>query len=357
MSSISRRRFLELGAGAATVMAASACGAGSSNAAKNKQFSGLNQFAIADWGGSTDQAILSAWGKPFTSETGVPVISVAMDYGKLKAQVDSHNVTWDWTDAEGWFVHANPDLLQALDYNTIGLTKDDMVNPAFLQPDGVANYVYAWVQAYRTDGPKHPTTWQEFFDIKAFPGKRSLYNYAYGSLEIALLGDGVPFDQLYPLDVERAFRKIDSIKSDLVWWNTGAESQQFLVSKTADFVAGWNPRFGYLALTGLPVAIEWNDSFLAADYHAVPKGGRYPAASMEFIKAATQPQAQANFSQLAGGLGCPVKKANDLLLKSLQPWVPTTPDNLSKSRGIQNDDWWGKNFDSVNAEWTKFTSG
>ena len=362
MIPVSRRDFMKYSVGAAAVFGAAACGTSSTPApsasAGGSKYPGLTQFTMADWGGSTDQAFLSAYGKPFTKATGVPMVSVALDYGKLQAQVQNNQVTWGDTDSEGWFVHAKSDLLEPLDYAAIGVTKEDMVNPEFMQPNGVANYVYGWVQAYRTDSKKkHPTNWVEFFDTKNFPGTRSLYNYCYGSLELALLGDGVPYDQLYPLDVERAFRKIASIKKDLVYWNTGAQSQQFLVSGTADFVAGWNPRFGYLALTGLPVAIEWNQQMLAADYHAVPKGGKYAAASMEFIKTAMQPENQANFAELSGGLAGSVTKANDTVPDRLKPWLPTTPENLAKSVGAQNDTWWGTNFDAVNAQWTKFTAG
>jgi putative spermidine/putrescine transport system substrate-binding protein len=356
-----RRKFLGLSAAVAGAAALASCSSSSSTSpsgsASAANYGGLSQFTVADWGGSTNQAILTAWGTPFTKATGIPVVATSISYGKVQAQVQSNNVTWNWGDFEGWFTRANPSLLEPLDYGTIGLAQGDMVDPSFLQPDAVANYVYAWCMGYRTDATApHPTTWVEFFDTSAFPGKRSLYNYCYGTLEIALLGDGVPFNQLYPLDVPRALKKIGTIKKDLVWWNTGAEAQEFLVSKAADYVAGWNPRFGYLALSGLPIGIEWNTSFLAADYHAVPKGGNR-AASMEFIKEACKPEAQAAFAQLAGGLGCPTKKGNDLLSDGLKPWVPTSPDNVAKSLGTQNDQWWGQNFDAANTQFNKFVAG
>ena len=57
------------------------------------------------------------------------------------------------------------------------------------------------------------------FDTKKFPGKRTFYKWsAPGVIEIALLADGVPADKLYPLDLDRAFKKLDTIKSDIVWW-------------------------------------------------------------------------------------------------------------------------------------------
>jgi putative spermidine/putrescine transport system substrate-binding protein len=41
-------------------------------------------------------------------------------------------------------------------------------------------------------------------------------------LEIALLADGVAPDKLYPLDLDRAFKKLDTIKKNTIWWATNA---------------------------------------------------------------------------------------------------------------------------------------
>ena len=44
----------------------------------------------------------------------------------------------------------------------------------------------------------------------------------YGTMEFALVADGVPVDEVYetlstPEGVDRAFRKLDSIKEHVVW--------------------------------------------------------------------------------------------------------------------------------------------
>ncbi|MGO8077848.1 extracellular solute-binding protein, partial [Rhizobium leguminosarum] len=71
----------------------------------------------------------------------------------------------------------------------------------------------------------------DLFDTAKFPGKRTFYKWsAPGVIEEALLADGVAADKLYPLDLERAFKKLDTIKSDIVWWSGGAKSQQLLAS-------------------------------------------------------------------------------------------------------------------------------
>src|SRR6516165_2101981 len=54
-------------------------------------------------------------------------------------------------------------------------------------------------------------------------------NDAPRSMIFALLADGVPRDKLYPLDIDRAFKKLDRIKPHIkVWWREGNQSQQLI---------------------------------------------------------------------------------------------------------------------------------
>ncbi|WP_368731231.1 extracellular solute-binding protein [Bradyrhizobium japonicum] len=79
-------------------------------------------------------------------------------------------------------------------------------------------------------GPgKHPTTFSEFFDLQKFPGRRAVRAIAPRTLEIALMADGVPPKDIYPLDVTRALRALDRIKSQIVWSHT-TPPRHFLVA-------------------------------------------------------------------------------------------------------------------------------
>ena len=78
-------------------------------------------------------------------------------------------------------------------------------------------------------GKNPPKSWADFWDVKKYPGKRTLYKWMSANLECALLADGVAPDKLYPLDVDRALRKIEELMPHVVThWSTGAESQQLL---------------------------------------------------------------------------------------------------------------------------------
>jgi putative spermidine/putrescine transport system substrate-binding protein len=127
-------------------------------------------------------------------------------------------------------------------------------NQIYLQ--GVGNVALATGLAYRKDkfpggGPK---SWADFWDVKRFPGNRSLYNRSFTAMSYALLADGVAPDKLYPMDMDRAFRKLGEIKPHIkVWWTQANQSQQLIRDGEVDMIAMWNARANELAEQGVPL--------------------------------------------------------------------------------------------------------
>lgn len=359
---LSRRNFLRGATGVAGLAVAggllSACGndapATSSSGGSGEDL-GIDQFVMASWGGTSEAGFLSAWGRPFTDRFGVPVVGVPIDYGKYETQHASGNVEWDWFDAEAFFPYKQPDFFKELDYDFLGVKESDLIEvPGTYEgynPKALSNYLTSFVTGYREEAEDaHPRNWEEFFDVKAVPGKRSVYNWPYGMVEIALLADGVPREQLYPLDLDRAFRKYDTIRDHLVFWNSAAEAQQQLVNRGADFVVTWNNRIGYLGQAGMPVKIEWQDNLRTYGAHTVPNNAKSERATLEWIKIGTTPQNQAELAH-AAGFAPTLKEALPLVREEVQPWLSTSPEALEKSVGGMDEQWWGDNMDDVTTKW------
>ena len=113
------------------------------------------------------------------------------------------------------------------------------------------------------------------WDVKRFPGPRSMRNHPIDNLEFALIADGVPMDKLYPIDFDRAFKKLDQIKPHVtVWWSTGQQPAQLLLDKEVVLATGWNGRFYDLIKKGAPVEIEWNEGALKQGSFVIPKGAK-----------------------------------------------------------------------------------
>ena len=100
-------------------------------------------------------------------------------------------------------------------------------------------------------------------------------NHPVDNLEAALIADGVATDKLYPIDFDRAFKKLDPIHKHInVWWTTGQQPAQLLVDKEVVLATGWNGRFYDLIRKEAPLAMEWNGGILKQGSWVVPKGAK-----------------------------------------------------------------------------------
>ena len=148
-----------------------------------------------------------------------------------------------------------------------------------IHPYGVPNILFSRGICYNTKAispDQHPRSWAEVWDVKKFPGQRSLGAFS-GSLtpdlEFALLADGVPMDKLYPLDIERSFKSLDRIRPNVAkFWTTGAMSPQMLTDGEISVGSAYINRIGDLIATGAPVAYEWNQANVQNNYWCILKG-------------------------------------------------------------------------------------
>ena len=306
-------------------------------------------MVFTSWGGTTQDAQKTYWADPFTAEKNVAVTQDGpTDYGKIKAMVEAGNVTWDVVDVEGdYAVQAgNAGLLEKLDFSVIDKSKLD---PRFVTDYSVGSFYYSFVIGCNKDAVEAcPKTWADLFDTQKFPGKRAFYKWsAPGVVEAALLADGVAADKLYPLDLDRAFKKLDTIKGDIVWWDSGAQSQQLLASAEAPFGSFWNGRLTALADTGVTVETSWTNNITAADALVVPKGAKNKDAAMKFIAQATSDQAQAQFATATGY--APVNlDSNTLMDAELRK---SLPDMQADTQVNADMSYWAEHRDEIGTRW------
>ncbi|GGF34454.1 ABC transporter substrate-binding protein [Aliidongia dinghuensis] len=307
-------------------------------------------LTFTSWGGSTQDAQKAAWAQPFTTSSGFTVKQDGpTDYGKFKSMVDAGAVSWDVVDVEADFAHraAAQGLLEKLDFSVIDRSRLD---PRFVFDYGVGSFFFAFVLAYNTQAlhGAAPAGWDALFDLKKYPGKRALYKWpSAGVVEIALLADGVTPDKLYPLDLDRAFRKLDTIKASILWWGSGAQSQQLIASGEASLGMFWNGRIHYLEQEKAPVAPVWKQNLTFSDMLVVPKGTRNREAAMRFIAEATSAKAQAAFDNATAY--APIHlDAVPLLDKSIAASSPTSHTDSQIGLDAQ---YWATNGAAIAERW------
>lgn len=314
-------------------------------------------------GGAYDDVMRKHVYDPFTRETGIRVTPVAATVARLLAMFRANNVELDLIDT-GDSPLVTLDRMGALApvaYDQWRWTDPNDIVAEVRRPTRVANFVYASVLAYNTENfpnGTHPKSWAEFWDAGRFPGPRMLADMASGqpNLEFALLADGVAKENLYPLDLDRAFRSLSRIRPQIrKFWDTGALSAQMLSDKEVVLGSVWNGRVQTIIDRGAPLGIEWNQHMIQVQALAVFKGARNAGFAQKLIDFMLQPAVQAAYArELIYG---PTNTKSFALLPAEQvARMPGSP----RSREIgffTNIDWWEDNRERINRTWSRWVLG
>lgn len=348
-----KRMFRALIAGSAIATLAftlSACGGGQDG--ENAGGGAAGRLVIASLGGSYQEAQSEAFFKPYAQKAGIEVTEANQDgtVGPLKAQVEAGNPQWDVVDLGPIDARqaATEGLLEPLDKNIIN---GSGLFPGAMTDNYVATIYSSNVIAWNTDklaaGPQNAA---DFWDTQKVPGKRALPGYSpFSTLEQALLADGVAKDDLYPLDLDRAFAKLDQIRESTTFYNTNEQGMQLLTSGQVAAASVPNGRVFNAIADGQPLAYTWRDGVLYVDYWVVPKGAANKEQAMKFIAFASEAEPQAKLAEVIpyGGSN---EGANELIPAERQKDLPTGAENLSLQ--VTPDlQWWGDNVAAVTERW------
>jgi putative spermidine/putrescine transport system substrate-binding protein len=323
---------------------------------------GSTEVIYSSWGGSWASVIDKAWFKPFTKATGIRVVVTGPpDYGKIEAMVSANNTEWDIAEVspDFQFIGAKKNLLTPIDWTVVKRSNFLTGNPLLYNKYSVPQSLWSLVITWRTDkfGGRRPTKWADLWDTKRFPGRRILDSSTIndGTLEAALLADGVSPAKLYPLDVDRALKKLDEIKSDILWFNSGSQMIQYFQEGQGTIGTGWDGRINILKHQGAPVDYTFNQALMQWANFVVPRGAPHPDAAMKLLSFATQALPQARMVE--GIEYGPVNpRAFGYLPKSLAPHISGNPQELRVSVPI-NWKWWADNYDMANAKFTSWLNG
>ncbi|MGF6770132.1 putative spermidine/putrescine transport system substrate-binding protein [Paraburkholderia sp. GAS199] len=307
-------------------------------------------ISVTCWGGAYEAAVRAAFADPFTKETGIAVNLVnSADLARMKVQVDSKNVSWDVFDSIG------PQIVAG---SRQGMW--EKLDPAIVKTDGlvtktgvdyVGTYSYAGGIGFdpKRNGGKHPSTYAEFWDVKAFPGRRGLRPRVSENLEMALLADGVAPDKLYPLDIERAFKAMDRIKPAVrKWIETTPETVTLIANNELDFTYTYLSRVLPAQRAGTSIQMSMKQTLNSFEYLAVPKYGKNTKAAMQYVAFCLRPDRQAAFCEMVE-FAPNAAQAMSLVSAAAKSRMPDMHDANSI---IINDAWWGDHYDALQNRFT-----
>ena len=293
----SSRRWRAALLGAAAVVLATGVGAGSASsstppataptgsAAPGPELSG--DLVFTGFGGALGDAEKQAFFDGFMKlHPKVNVIyDEGADFAKLKAMVETGNVTWDVYTGDLYAPDPSA-FFEKIDCTVVPCDQiiDDTNVSEYVQIYYTYSNIITYDPAKFPDG--HPTTWAEFFDTTKFPGKRALPQSSFNAITmftIALLADGVPIDQMYPMDLERAAKKLDTIKDDIVFFETNAQCPQLIRDGEAAVGMCLTGRVVNAIKDGASLEMEWNENISGSGAVSIVKGTKNPAAAQAFV--------------------------------------------------------------------------
>jgi putative spermidine/putrescine transport system substrate-binding protein len=315
------------------------------------------QLNFAGFGGVLEEAEIKSWVKPFQEATGATVRTTSpVSYARIKAQVEAGNVIEDIAHVDAFFVQANcGTLFEKIDTAAlvaIGIRKEYITNQCGL-PTTAASMLIAYNKDTFGDSP--PTGWVDFFDTKKFPGRRALWNFVQnGLLEAALLADGVAPDKLYPLDLDRAFAKLDTIKDELQWVQSPAGLTEALLNEDVDLALSFSGRAYAAARDGAPIDQVREQQIQFWDGVGIVKGTKNLEAAKAFLNFGARPEVQARFVEVSA-YGATNKNAAPNIDDLITSYLPLNKDTAPTAIYLDQN-WWAENFDMANQRFVDWQS-
>lgn len=334
-------------------------------------------LTVVSFGGSYARACVEGYHKAFTEETGIRIKLEDYNGGlaQIRAQVDAGSVHWDVVDTE------SAPLLTGCDEGLFEYVDDLELPPApdgtpasedffdgMLTDCGVGTLVYATVIAYNPEYIKGepPASIRDFFDLEKYPGRRGMIRLPTTNLEFALMGDGVPPDKVFEKlstdeGMARAFRKLDSIKDHVVWWETGAQPPQMLADGEVVMSTAWNGRiFNAQVVEKQPFVIIWDSHIRDTGALAIVAGAPNLENARKFLTFASSTRAMVGVAQHISYApvrhsGLPLVGKHAVTGVDMQPHMPTHPDNSRNF--LWNDvEWWSERQDELTERFNAWLS-
>ena len=323
-------------------------------------FAANADITVMSWGGAYGEAQNEAFIKPFVASTGKATVMVDSDNPApaIKAMVEAGNVTVDVASVEyaDGIRLCDEGVLETIDIATLPAgadgtaAADDFLSGAVTEC-AVSTDIWSNVFAYDTTKfPEGPTKVADFFDLEKFPGKRGLKKGAKAVLELALMGDGVPANEVYavlstPEGVDRAFAKLDTIKDNVVWWEAGSQAPQLLADGEVVMTTAYNGRIFAAAMNeGKPFKIVWDGQIYENEMFVVPKGAPNKDDALAFVAYATSTEGlRASAQQISYGPARKSSMATEIIFKDgktvMAPHLPTAPENMGNALETSSDFW------------------
>ncbi|MDC1287707.1 extracellular solute-binding protein [Gammaproteobacteria bacterium] len=319
------------------------------------------ELTFVSWGGAYAESQQKAYVDTYL---GANINFLEYDGGldEIRNQVNTGQVTWDIVDVQSHEARVGCDegLFEELDRDMFekaadGTAMDDDIMVQVPNDCVVPQVFWSHVVFYQQGSfvGTQPSTIADFFDLHKFPGKRGLRSWPQGLIEMALIADGVTIRNVYKVmstdaGINQAFRLLDRIKGDVVFWSTGKEPLELVKSGKVSMSLAYSGRVGSAVLnTSEKFVTLWDGQVLDAEWLVIVKGAPNLEGAMKFLVHASAPAQQAGQARHIN-YG-PMRASAFDIIRSGEPWfhngknilqhMPNRPEVMARSI-VANPEWW-----------------
>ncbi|MFJ6653297.1 extracellular solute-binding protein [Microbacterium sp. NPDC091313] len=344
-----KSRIASAAAAVAALIALAGCAGGSGGGEDGT-------LVYVSYGGAFQDAQAQAWQEGYTEETGTAFENTSpSDMAQIRAMVDAGATSWDVVDTNAYF----PNQFCGKYFEKIDLSGIDtsQFEEGSVSDCAVPAERFALLLVYNTDtyGDNPPTSLADFLDTAKFPGQRATTReVSTGLLESILIADGVAPADLYPLDLDRAFAALDTIRSQTTFAENNGALQQLVSDGQADMALVVSARALTIARDDVPIEPVWGTTVTTFNSLTIPKGAPNVEGAQKFIAYATQPEQSAKFAELSGTSPANVEAqpAYDDLAEKFNAFAE------GRTTTVQLDaKWWSQNVADVQSRFTTWLAG
>jgi spermidine/putrescine-binding protein len=320
-------------------------------------------LVIGGWGGRFTESTKAYLTDPFTEETGVTVQFVdapGEQVARLAAMTNADKIEWDAVDSldPSNAFSAYHDGYAAKMPDDVRARLEKYVPAEMLTEFGMTYSASAFVTGCNTDMAEAcPTNPEEFFDLEKFPGDRAMIDRPFIALTYALEADGVKPEDMFPMDLDRAFDKLETIKDSVkVWYSAGNQMEQIVRDQQVAMGLFWSGRAYNTVDQGTNLDISWDGAVYEPGQWFVVEGAKNPNAAWALIEnIAANAEGQAKWAtDMAYGISNP--EALDFMDEKAAERLPDWPANFEQSI-VPDFEWYAENREEIEKRWTEFVSG
>lgn len=323
------------------------------------QIGGKLVFVCGDPEGPVHEARIKYIFDVLQEDYGVEEITVVgtLDYALIEAQIRTGQIDWDVIDADAFFAAraATEGWLEPIDYSILDASQ--LIEGAakeFSVLAGVGAHHIAWNTTQAYGEGEGPSSWPEFYDVEAFPGRRALRSGALQTLPGAALASGIAPADLYPLDLDAAFESLERIRDSVVKWVDGGQPMQDLaLAGEADLFNFYTSRCVTLKAAGEPIDFRFEQGTAEEADYVIIKGGPNTLQAQHAVALAMNTPEFHKVLAEATNIGFTNSLGMELVDPAIRPLLSTAPENYSKLTPAGND-WWAANQPDAEqrlAEW------